>query len=577
MSDETVLPGEPWTGVVRAGQRLRIVDLEGLQAVDTLCYDAHDYANRYSAANTIRTQRRLFLTTGSVLMSTDGDALATIVDDTCGRHDTVGGACSAESNTCRFGHDKRYMHNCRDNFLTGLARVGMGKRDLAPNINFFMNVPVTDDGLLDIVDGISQPGAYVELRADRDTLVRDLQLPAAQQPVQRLEPDADPGGRMGRVKPRSSSRTAARSWCASCRPCAGWASSRSRSTRTPTGTRRTSTLADDAVHLGPAPPAQSYLDGERLLDAASRSGADAVHPGYGFVSEDPAFARACEAGGLVWIGPAPEHIEQFGRKDAARALAREAGVPLLAGTDVLRDVEAATAAAARIGYPVMLKSRAGGGGIGMQRCDTEADLSDAFERVTRLAGLHFGDPAVLPRAVSSRRRATSRCRSSATVRARSWRSGSATARSSGVTRSSSRRRQHPRSSNRPAGALADAAVALGRASGYRSAGTVEFVLDPHTQEFAFLEVNARLQVEHPVTEAVTGIDLVEWMVRLADGSLPPLLTAWEGVRPRPARPSKYGCTRRIPQTSSGRRVASSPSGSRPPMHASTRGSHAAPR
>ena len=168
--DEVVRPGEPWTGVIRAGQRLRIVDTEGLQAVDTLCYDAHDYVNRYSAANTIRAQRQLFLTTGSTLMSSDGDALATIVDDTCGRHDTVGGACSAESNTCRFGHDKRYMHNCRDNFLVGLAQVGMGKRDLAPNINFFMNVPVTADGMLDIVDGISRPGAYVELRADRDTL-----------------------------------------------------------------------------------------------------------------------------------------------------------------------------------------------------------------------------------------------------------------------------------------------------------------------------------------------------------------------------------------------------------------------
>ena len=168
--DHTVRPGEPWTGVVRAGQRLRIVDLEGLQAVDTLCYDAHDYANRYSAANTIRAQRQLFLSTGSTLMSIDGDPLATIVDDTCGRHDTVGGACSAESNTCRFGHDKRYMHNCRDNFLVGLARVGMGKRDLAPNITFFMNVPVTADGRLDIVDGISEPGNYVEMRADRDTL-----------------------------------------------------------------------------------------------------------------------------------------------------------------------------------------------------------------------------------------------------------------------------------------------------------------------------------------------------------------------------------------------------------------------
>ncbi len=168
--DENQRPGEAWTRVVTAGQRLRIVDLEGTQAVDTLCYDAHDFENHYSAANTIRAQRNLFLSTGSELMSVDGNPLATIVADTCGRHDTVGGACSAESNTCRFGQHTRSMHNCRDNFLIGLARHGLGKRDLAPNINFFMNVPVTADGMLDIVDGISEPGNYVELRAERDTL-----------------------------------------------------------------------------------------------------------------------------------------------------------------------------------------------------------------------------------------------------------------------------------------------------------------------------------------------------------------------------------------------------------------------
>ena len=167
---EVQMPGEPWTRLITVGQRLRIVDLEGTQAVDTLCYDGRDYENRYSAANTIRAQRNLFLSTGSSLRSVDGDVLATIVADTCGRHDTVGGACSAESNTCRFGHQTQAMHNCRDNFLVGLARHGLGKRDLAPNINFFMNVPVTEDGHLDIVDGISEPGNYVELLAERDVL-----------------------------------------------------------------------------------------------------------------------------------------------------------------------------------------------------------------------------------------------------------------------------------------------------------------------------------------------------------------------------------------------------------------------
>ena len=186
--DVIVRPGEPWTGVVRAGQRLRIVDLDGTQAVDTLCYDAHDYVNRYSAANTIRAQRQLFLTTGSTLMSIDGDPLATIVDDTCGRHDTVGGACSAESNTCRFGHDKRYMHNCRDNFLVGLARVGMGKRDLVPNINFFMNVPVTPDGRLTFADGVSGPGKYVEMTAQTDVVALISNCPQLNNPCNDYNP-----------------------------------------------------------------------------------------------------------------------------------------------------------------------------------------------------------------------------------------------------------------------------------------------------------------------------------------------------------------------------------------------------
>lgn len=186
--DETVRPGEPWTGVVPAGALLRIVDLEGNQAVDTLLYDAHDPTDRYSSTTTVRDQGGIFLTTGSVLRSSEGGALAIIVDDTCGRHDTVGGACSAESNTCRFGHHTRHMHNCRDNFLLGLSRHGLGKRDLVPNINFFMNVPVTPDGHLDIVDGISRPGAYVELRAERDILVVISNCPQLNNPCNGWNP-----------------------------------------------------------------------------------------------------------------------------------------------------------------------------------------------------------------------------------------------------------------------------------------------------------------------------------------------------------------------------------------------------
>lgn len=291
--------------------------------------------------------------------------------------------------------------------------------------------------------------------------------------------------------------------------------------------------ATHAARLGPAPAAESYLAGERLLEAAARFGADAVHPGYGFVSEDPAFARACTAAGLAWIGPTPEQIEQFGRKDSARALARKAGVPLLDGTDVLGDVNEALAAAAEVGYPVMLKSRAGGGDIGMQRCDTEPELAVAFARVTRLAAQHFGDPACfLEQCVAPARH----------VEVQIFGDGAGTVVALGERDCSLQRRHQklveetpaPRLSAKTRKALAGAAVALGTASRYRSAGTVEFVLDPATQAFAFLEVNTRLQVEHPVTEAVTGIDLVEWMVRLADGTLPALTDPAMSVRPRGA-------------------------------------------
>ena len=184
----TVLAGDPWSHVVHAQQVLRIVDVEGNQAVDTLFYRADDTAERYSAPDTVRAQGNIFLSTGSVLRSSEGTPMLTIVADTCGRHDTSGGACSAESNTCRFGHDKQYMHNCRDSFLRELARHGMGKRDLVSNLNFFMNVPVNAAGRLDIVDGISHPGAYVELRAEMDVLVVISNCPQINNPCNAFNP-----------------------------------------------------------------------------------------------------------------------------------------------------------------------------------------------------------------------------------------------------------------------------------------------------------------------------------------------------------------------------------------------------
>jgi len=192
--DEICTAGEPWVKQINVGQTFRIIDLEGNQAVDTLFYNAQNALERYSATDTIRRQNRLYLTTGSKLYSNLGNAMLTIVADTCGRHDTLGGACSAESNTVRYALDKYPMHNCRDNFLHALAhdplcqQLGMSKRDLPSNINFFMNVPVTEDGQLEFIDGISAPGKYVEMRAEMDVIVLISNCPQLNNPCNAYNP-----------------------------------------------------------------------------------------------------------------------------------------------------------------------------------------------------------------------------------------------------------------------------------------------------------------------------------------------------------------------------------------------------
>ena len=190
MIDVAVPPGDGWTGEIPAGCRLRITDLYGNQAVDTLLYDAHDYANRYSAVDTVREQGGVYLTTGSALLSVDGDVLATIVADTCGRHDTLGGACAKESNVVRYGMHTRHQHACRTTFLRQMAKWGRGlsKRDLTHNINFFMNVPLTPEGGLTFEDGLSAPGKYVELRAERDILVIISNCPQINNPCNGFDP-----------------------------------------------------------------------------------------------------------------------------------------------------------------------------------------------------------------------------------------------------------------------------------------------------------------------------------------------------------------------------------------------------
>ncbi len=188
VSDEVVPARAAWSGVVRAGHVLRIVDLGGNQAVDCLLYRADDTAERYSAADTIAEQGGIFLTTGSLLLSDRGAVLMRVVDDTCGRHDTIGGACSPESNTLRYGHHTKHQHACVDNFLTALGPWGMGARDLVSNINWFMNVPVEDDGTLGIVDGISAPGLHVDVRAEIDTLVLISNCPQINNPCNGFDP-----------------------------------------------------------------------------------------------------------------------------------------------------------------------------------------------------------------------------------------------------------------------------------------------------------------------------------------------------------------------------------------------------
>jgi urea carboxylase-associated protein 1 len=182
--------GEPWTHTLRRGQVLRIIDLEGNQAVDTLFYNAADTSESYSVTDTVQRQGGIYLGTGSVLYSNLGHPMLTIVADTCGRHDTLGGACAAESNIVRYAPEKKFMHSCRDNFLIALAHAdqGMGKRDLAPNINFFMNVPVTEQGGLRFEDGLSAPGKYVELRAEMDVLVLVSNCPQLNNPCNAYNP-----------------------------------------------------------------------------------------------------------------------------------------------------------------------------------------------------------------------------------------------------------------------------------------------------------------------------------------------------------------------------------------------------
>jgi len=282
--------------------------------------------------------------------------------------------------------------------------------------------------------------------------------------------------------------------------------------------------ADESVLLGPAPAAQSYLDADKIIAAAKLTGAEAIHPGYGFLSENPGFSDACAAAGLVFIGPTGDQMRMFGLKHAARAIAQQHGVPLLPGSELLRDEAQARTEAARIGYPVMLKSTAGGGGIGMSLIRQPAELSVAFATVGRLAKNNFKEDGIfLEKFVEHARH----------IEVQIFGDGRGHVVAVGERDCSVQRRNQKVIEETPAPGLTpvqrtqllECAARLGAAAGYQNAGTVEFVYDNATGEFYFLEVNTRLQVEHGVTEEVTGIDLVEWMLLAAAGELD--LSTWQ--------------------------------------------------
>ncbi|MDG9924240.1 MULTISPECIES: urea carboxylase [unclassified Pseudomonas] len=288
--------------------------------------------------------------------------------------------------------------------------------------------------------------------------------------------------------------------------------------------------ADEAFSLGEGPAAQTYLVVDKILEVAKQSGAKAIHPGYGFLSENAAFAEACEAAGIAFVGPTPEQLRVFGLKHTARALAKQHGVPMLEGTELLENLDAALKAGEEVGYPVMLKSTAGGGGIGMRVCNSAAELSDAFEAVKRLGQNNFSDSGVFIEKYIQRARH---------LEVQVFGDGRGEVLALGVRDCSVQRRnqkvlEETPAPNLPAGMaeeLCAAAIKLAKAVGYRSAGTVEFVYDSAAERFYFLEVNTRLQVEHGVTEQVWGVDLVRWMIELAAGDLAPLSELAKGLQP----------------------------------------------
>lgn len=275
-------------------------------------------------------------------------------------------------------------------------------------------------------------------------------------------------------------------------------------------------FVDEKVRIGPPPPRESYLQIEKLLDAAAQTGADAVHPGYGFLSENADFAMRVAGQGLTFIGPPADAVRKMGSKIGSRVIAKNAGVPVVPGTmEAVATLEDAKRIAAEIGYPVMVKASAGGGGIGMAKCEDETQLLRTYEDAAKKAAAFFGDPALfIEKAIVKPRHIE--------IQVFGDKHGNIV--HLGERECSLQRRNQKVVEETPSPAvdealrkkMTDAAIALAKAVSYHNSGTVEFIVDQSGQ-FFFLEMNTRLQVEHTVTEMVTGLDLVEWQLRVADG------------------------------------------------------------
>lgn len=278
-------------------------------------------------------------------------------------------------------------------------------------------------------------------------------------------------------------------------------------------------MADEAVRIGPAAAKDSYLNVDAILSAIKKTGAEAVHPGYGFLSENAEFAKTLEQNGIAFIGPTPTQLTEFGLKHRSKELAKEFGVPLVPGTGLLQNIEEAVTSAEKIGYPIMLKSTAGGGGIGMTVCRSEKELRESYERIKRLSENNFKNAGLFVEKYVERGRH---------VEVQIFGDGEGNAVVLGERDCSVQRRNQKVVEETPAPNLPEetrrelhaAALRLVQGVKYRSAGTVEFIYDAKEDKFYFLEVNTRLQVEHGVTETVFGVDLVRWMIELAAGIRP---------------------------------------------------------